>query len=247
MPDDQSTRWKTNVAKALKKWARENGLKYTSQVAEGTSVPQKTFHHVVSGNTITEAKYYAALYLKTGLPELDPRTLPPRKRITRGKVHMERRAFTEDEWQNWLKKHSGQNAPRTIQPSQKEPLSFQQTEATVGNLLDMMLSRLSQQIARSVQEQLSGGLVDEIVNEVAQVVERSIKSSSEQRSRSSTDPVEEVHQLLVRLASNEEALSNLKPDALRKLVQLLPYLMALAKKDPRERAEALSRITEIEF
>lgn len=81
--------WAVALSEALRKWCIENGYVPVNRLAHELGIVEHRWQLIIGGKGIAEGggkrgekkdeTIYARLYLRTGLPECDPRTIPPRK------------------------------------------------------------------------------------------------------------------------------------------------------------------------
>lgn len=96
-----------------------------------------------SGISITLTEYYCRIFCFTGIPEADPRTIPPRRH---GDGYIIR-ALTEEEWQAWLSTNGDQYTYRP--PDESSITAVQEHPA------ELELEEQLQHITTSLEELLS--------------------------------------------------------------------------------------------
>lgn len=99
--------WAVALSEALRKWCRENGYVPVNRLAHELGIVEHRWQLIIGGKGIAEGggkrgekkdeTIYARLYLRTGLTQADPRTIPSRKSyVPKTKSHVDRvRAWTD--------------------------------------------------------------------------------------------------------------------------------------------------------
>lgn len=95
------------LAGALAAWVKAQS-QFANRVALGKAlnIDENQWAKISSGNALFGPKFtesYARIHIVTGLAEADPRTLPPMTYRLKGKDHQTPQAWTEEEYQGWLK------------------------------------------------------------------------------------------------------------------------------------------------
>lgn len=93
-----SQTWLENLGNALQVWIRESPEHTTERLAEMLGVSKRVIFRVSKGEYFIAEKsdpnFYAKLFRITGIPEADPRSLPPEKN---GRL----RAWSNDRLESW--------------------------------------------------------------------------------------------------------------------------------------------------
>lgn len=90
------------LGRKLKAWCEEHGYVPAVSLMKRAKLPitMNQWEHLLKGDHfLSDISVYAILYRITGIPEIDPRTLPEGPR---GFV----RAWTDDRWKEWLEKEN---------------------------------------------------------------------------------------------------------------------------------------------
>lgn len=169
----QKPEWAVRLSEALKQWCPRNGYLPMNSLAAELNIKPSVWTSISSGSAIvSDPKIYARLFQFTSLPEADPRTIPPREQyIPRSgmRVH-NKRAWTEEEWQDWLKSQSSakETTPAPADEESTSPPSPPPTyspDLTVGGILgqgvDTLLTRIAEQIGSQVASIVSRELTHE--------------------------------------------------------------------------------------
>ncbi len=167
---NQKIPWAENLAKALDGWCKEHRYLPKNRLAHDLNITPKAWQHISAGKSInTSPEIYAALCLRTGLKEADPRTIPPRVGYSprnQQKFSIER-AWTEEQWQTWLKEHakdipephllfqeSSEVGEETEKPSTRPFSSLPQHSNAAAEVLGALATFLAPAIADQVMARL---------------------------------------------------------------------------------------------
>lgn len=175
-------KWAVQLAGSLKRWSEENGYQYLNSLAEELQILPTTWKHMAAGDMIAnDVTIYARIYLRTGLPEADPRSIPPRLNFdVKEKKYSEiPRAWSEEQYQIWLsgqgKRETGGKENPTLQTVSEKSVTKRpktqgstpkpmiavepKVELTPGRMVDNLIEALGREIGRSVAEELKGILL----------------------------------------------------------------------------------------
>jgi len=103
--------WKEELSGKLRTWCWDNGFHFKGYVssknfAEDLGAPEITPHlmrTVMNGtHIVADPLIYARIFVRTGLSESDPRTIPPQlKHPPRSEVVIKERRLEDDKYQDW--------------------------------------------------------------------------------------------------------------------------------------------------
>lgn len=191
--------WSQAFASALRNWCRDNGYTSFSKLKAELGIPDGSWKHLLDnrGGVVGDVTVYARLYVRTGLPEMDPRTIPPRVRYAArvGRYSEGKRVCTDQEYEKWRK---GYQPPPTLvegEPPPDEVIPFtavvRQPKAepqTVGALVDRFLANSEERIARRVVEMLrqdreESGDIGELADRLFRALEKYLDGTPEDRDR----------------------------------------------------------------
>lgn len=269
MPEKKSE-WALNLSTELKKWLPYHGYKTSIQLADELNIPRIPWNAIFHGNGIVETGrrefdgriFYARINLWTGLAEADPRNIPDRIRVTRGKVKPESRSFSDDEYQQWLKspearellvKKNARFEREMIMES--TPPQLETVGSFIGSFIDNLIDRGADQVAKvllesqkdAVSPQISdlAGRITTLESAIARLVQSQtdrISTPQPRISRSSSD----IGQLAIHLRNLLDGYKQESSDDRDKLMQAYGRdLMALdmvvhtLTRRPNEREEML--------
>lgn len=105
--DPASLAWAQSLKETLRVWLAANGYANSMVLARELEVPAKKWSHLIAGNAISRTEIYAKIFRRTGLPEADPRGIPPQRDGVR-------RAWTPQQYQHWLSKQSSKAPPTAV-------------------------------------------------------------------------------------------------------------------------------------
>ncbi len=191
---ERKLEWPLNLSNELKKWIPEHGYTAATQLADELEIPKRFWTHIYQGNNIVmsgrEDKFdgrffYARINLWTDLEESDPRTIPDRLiRLPNGNMVNKKRNFSEDEYQEWLKSPEAQELlakkhdrfkRKIIIESTNQQQASKQAEISetvgsfIGSVIDGVINRGANQIARVVLENQQQNLV---LPQISELIER---------------------------------------------------------------------------
>lgn len=142
--DEHSFAWAKALAAALKRWLKENGYKFGSQLANELKIKQTIWKHIQGGGAVSTPDVYARIFRRTHLAEADPCALPPRRRhVPKQGIVEETRAWTLAQYRNWLSKQGRA-------PEGKTPPTVAKPAEGPGGVLEQLVSEL-QQTRRAVE------------------------------------------------------------------------------------------------
>ena len=102
--------WKDKAAAAVEAERIRRGIKEKGLFAQAIGIRPDTYRRISNGDGIADAINYAILFHATGLPEVDPRTLPPRfYKTPQGEDAYSDRKWSDTQWELWK---APQRAPR---------------------------------------------------------------------------------------------------------------------------------------
>ncbi|GEM_PF-7031588 len=115
--------WASNLSVKLHEWCENNGYRPYSKLRRELDIVPVTWEHIMRGKSVADdATIYARLYLRTGLSEVDPRTIPPRVTASPrapGRYYEKVRAWTKEQYENWRSDYQG--PPSSVEFSNKIP------------------------------------------------------------------------------------------------------------------------------
>jgi len=101
--------WAKDLADVLKRWCEVHGYDVQKRLAEELSIPIAAWERIMRGRSVigkADPQAYAKIYIRTGLPEADPRGIPPRAKkipVGEGMKSIEvSRAWSGDKYFAWL-------------------------------------------------------------------------------------------------------------------------------------------------
>jgi len=160
MPAEKSE-WAVRLAQALSDWCLANRYVPKNTLSKELGIEQEWVHISSGAAIVGNVEAYALLYLKTGLREADPRTLPSRvvfKPRTKQYGSLAR-AWTEEDFAKWLRKKSQQEIPTP--PSSATTAKEGRTDVTVnasGSAFDQAMEAIADaiatRVARLIQDKL---------------------------------------------------------------------------------------------
>jgi hypothetical protein len=104
---DAAGKWAENLAVALSGWWPAHGYESGADLARELDIPNSAWNRISAGQAIVgkaDPEAYAKIHVRTGLPQADPRTIPPRlKKVpTKGEPSWKERAWSEGKYIAWL-------------------------------------------------------------------------------------------------------------------------------------------------
>lgn len=147
--------WAKSLAEALGIWCSENGYLRKIDFAEELKIPPNVWKHISAGDGITgdsDPTVYARLFLKTALPQADPRLIPAKKIFMpkSGQYGEIVRAWTDESYKNWLLTSEAQAIQANL--SKRESLLNIQTSPALQQGMLTMEEILLGLIMRGVNE-----------------------------------------------------------------------------------------------
>lgn len=139
-----------SASEAMQAFCKEKHIFPPSELARRAGMPPHIWYSVGNGRGYTNKRWYAELFMETGLPQVDPRHMPPPKRVydRRHKSFTEgSRSMTPDEWEEFLKTQPPERKRRHIElvaehaANVSVPLPAEQetTTTSMGGLLEQLL------------------------------------------------------------------------------------------------------------
>lgn len=111
MADQESLKWRQALASALKGWLGRSTYDSPTAFARDNGIEESTLRRILRAENVPGAETCAKIFLTTGLDEADPRKIPDLIRVSpRGAKGYHTRAWTEAQYQSWLKKQSVKGA-----------------------------------------------------------------------------------------------------------------------------------------
>lgn len=109
---DAAEKWANNLAVALSGWWPSHGYESGADLARELDIPDSAWNRISAGQAIVgkaDPEAYAKIHVRTGLPQADPRTIPPRlKKVpTKDEPSWIERAWSEGKYIAWLAELKG--------------------------------------------------------------------------------------------------------------------------------------------
>ncbi len=236
--------WAARLSVALEKWCRDNGYMRKTKLGSELHIIGKSWSDISAGSSIIgDVGAYARLYLRTGLAEADPRIIPPRRYYTRGrKVTVEKvRAWSEGEWQKWLRSEEAMVIKTSGKPSISKVAEARAEVAqeTLGGAVDAWIGILARQVAQSLNlplqfREAALAIVPEAVDKV---VERLRQNPLESRPQEPTLNAGQLARLLRKalVAGTREGRDEIFRKHAESLRDLLPVLDSSTRSDSNQR------------
>lgn len=162
--------WPHSLSVALKKWCDDNDYANRTNLARDLKIKETSWHHIIRGDMIaTDIEIYARIFVKTNLPEADPRTLPPIYRFGIEKP----RAWSEAEFSRWL----AAKAPTKSSKPVKRPSSS--SPSMVGLTVGALLGGRVEEIVNALAAQLGDQVADVVVARLA--LETKLQADTQQQ------------------------------------------------------------------
>jgi len=255
--------WAQELALNLKIWAKKRGVSPFNAIAATLEIPKPAWSRISAGvSIVNDTEIYARIYLHTGLQQADPRTVPPRPYLTPSGRGRQTRAWTEDEWQDWIKKKSveprsrrTESRPKKTRPVPIIPKPRQEVERIVVGA--GIFSTALDGLVNSVVENIATSAASRVVREVDRLLDERFSSpskpSAKNRSSFQASDAKNVGQLADLLSDALEATRSGSVEDRNRLVEkygrslgrLWAYIEAYVNKD-EVREERLRQIREVE-
>lgn len=160
--------WAVDLASALKRWLKENGYQHGTELADELGIPRSAWSSISSAQAISQrVEYYARLYLKTGLEQANPTSIPPRRRIVpkTGALNKVGRAWSEEQYREWMAKQEKEEQTPVV-PSfggvwhnqSPAPVPGSTVGSVLGGFIDSLVEQIVENLAAQLSEHLSGNL-----------------------------------------------------------------------------------------
>lgn len=206
MERDVRKEWASALSKSLKRWMHSSEFWTTTALAIALDVPHRQMRSILSGKTISRTtEYYARVFIRTGLPEADPRKIPDRlQKMPHSPATLIKVAWTDEAYVTWLqqegKKYLAVEAPtyppeevpqgesKHMQPSEihakvdEVSLSGQGPPGESGFLEDMLgviTSHVSRKIPPGLTEQQTTQL-ESAIQAASKSLEKTLLSETSQ-------------------------------------------------------------------
>ena len=224
--------WARLFARSLDEWCKSNGVVPKLILKDQLGIPTSAWERISSGNGITDKVWYACVYYRTGVPEADPRTIPPRAfAMPNGNIVTKGRAMTEGEWQEWLRNHvlEADSRPPPIQPPP--------AEVERNNALPLAVAKGKDREYRHVLQRRFDALFEQVMSEV-------IPRYPDPQDDGSIDQViwalKSVFEKLAKM--DVPARTQFAREHGRTLASIFPFIEAYTLPDEKKRERALSLI-----
>lgn len=202
----------TALSDSLKQWVQENGIKYGTNLGDELNVKRTVWGSLYHGMAVaSNTEIYAKLFLRTRLPEADPRKIPDRQLFTpKGKAISLPRNWSETEWLRFLvDQHINPSTlPAYMQPKgqideiqvvrkETKPTSPRSSEQaslppTLGAFVDEFVSKLAAQISAQIQlpgsiatasspQFSAGGDISDVLKQFESILQKLWDSSPDDR------------------------------------------------------------------
>lgn len=160
--------WQNALAEAVKEWCDTHRYHPRNKLAKELDIKNERWSRIAAGSGITDPETYAKIYVRTGLSQADPRTIPPMFKLIPGTgQYMDvARAWTDAQYQRWLRTDGEKYLPPGQRPPEvaTQPASpvatpmgtptFQLPQLqTVGAVIDLVLGSFAAQMATQFQAQ----------------------------------------------------------------------------------------------
>lgn len=159
--------WTRKLSEALRNWCDRNGYRTRNVLAQELSIRRSIWESIIIGKSVaSDVEIYARIFLKTGLPEANPTTVPDHSKVLPrdGRRIFIHRAWTQEQFENWKKRQSRASQPlvaavaagsqreekKEVLPSALPPSS----PTTAGGILDAFIERFADQVSQRVAERL---------------------------------------------------------------------------------------------
>lgn len=159
--------WKQRVAAVVEAERVRRGIKEKGLFADAIGIRRDTYGRISKGDGISEAENYAKLFLATGLPEVDPRTIPARFYNTpQGEDAYSDRKWSDAQWERWKAQQATPRPSRvpassSSKPDRPRPAPTPQVVAAgLSTNFNILLAAFIAEIATTVADELdrrSGG------------------------------------------------------------------------------------------
>lgn len=219
---ERKQEWAVRLAQALRKWCDEHGYTPRNRLGTQLEIPQALWRHIIAGNTISgDLTVYARIFERTQLPQAHPCSIPPRVvKIPSGASMKLERAWTEEQWHEWLRK----NRPETQEPQLgrvaqkaqeavsmarfhkevKEEMAKEEPgpSVTVGNIVDGFIAALGRQLGTAIAEAIAEEVANRVEGRLTAIPRNQPSAVAEERGvspKGSTDIGTLIQRLLQKL------------------------------------------------
>lgn len=265
-------KWAEELAEMLKLWCDENGFEVRTMFAREIGLPTHAWQTLLSGRSYTNPEIYAKIFVKTGLSEADPRTLPPRTRFipsTKKLIDMPR-AWTEEQFELWKKDEKtaslGKKKPyvQAVAPLTKPSHKFKEFHSIRNQAIqvkpeDDPLGKIFRELVTQIAREMAPALAAEISSSlqasfIASAVIKPEQPLSERRTSPISRSIEiengfsKLYKTFVRLMnSSTEERTLFANTYAQEITDLMPYINEFARPDETKRERGLAGIQHMEM